>query len=752
MRRAVILILMLALFVNSGLAQNPPVNEIKVTPHNAELMVGDSLYFNAVYFDSSGNKVDTTFEWSLAPDSVGALEGNFFTALKPGEAEIQARLDTIVGIAEIEVEEIDDDEDGDEIVQSIEIRPERDDLTVDDSVEYYIQYTASNGTVIDTTAEFTFTPDTLAHFEDNMLIAEAAGEGLIAASFGTLVDTLEVEIESDEDDDDEEDKEKIPRIRISPRHEDITLGDTVEYRITYIDTSEVETDTTATWLVEPDTLGSFVEGDSFVAENEGEGKIFAQLDTLIDSLEIEIEAEEHEEEYEKPRIIIYPRRKWISVGDSIEYKVVYKDSGEVSIDTTAELKFEPDSLGGFINNNVFVAGKEGQGIITAKLDTLTDSLRINIGEREDWRERYRLHNRLTLFPKDTIVSVGSTVEYRVKFNKDGYSVDTTAEEWEMEGMEIGTLENGVLTTSSPGFALIRAKIGDNIGTAFIIVEDSEDDTTDNTISISRPHMNPMKEYKIIKEVTEGGIWRIGGFPHPLNVFNGGFIYFPKGSLKEDIRIHVSVPKFANIRTDTVEFSRRDILTSISFEVYVGDSLVEPYEFETPLIVGLVYKRGLLRKLNIDPETLGLYYVESKEEGLEFDSTGINSTTLAYYRNLIFSNVEHFSTLAIKGQSETTDLQPAEKTVKLPQAIQLHQNYPNPFNPVTNIEYNIPSKMKVSLEVYNVLGQKVSTLVNGERKAGYHQIQWNANQLPSGIYLIRLKADKKVSVKRALLIK
>jgi hypothetical protein len=77
--------------------------------------------------------------------------------------------------------------------------------------------------------------------------------------------------------------------------------------------------------------------------------------------------------------------------------------------------------------------------------------------------------------------------------------------------------------------------------------------------------------------------------------------------------------------------------------------------------------------------------------------------------------------------------------QLPVIFALHQNYPNPFNPVTNIQYDLPSAAYVTLKVYNMLGEEVTTLVNSDISAGIHNVAWNASELPSGIYQYRITA-------------
>tara|TARA_B100000405_G_scaffold297344_1_gene253130 strand:- start:53 stop:1078 length:1026 start_codon:yes stop_codon:yes gene_type:complete len=96
-------------------------------------------------------------------------------------------------------------------------------------------------------------------------------------------------------------------------------------------------------------------------------------------------------------------------------------------------------------------------------------------------------------------------------------------------------------------------------------------------------------------------------------------------------------------------------------------------------------------------------------------------------------------------------------VDLPTEFALHNNYPNPFNPVTNILYDIPEVSDVSLEIYNVMGQRVRTLVQGTQEPGRYQIIWNATNdfgqaLSSGMYIYRIQAGDFVSVKKLVLMK
>jgi hypothetical protein len=88
----------------------------------------------------------------------------------------------------------------------------------------------------------------------------------------------------------------------------------------------------------------------------------------------------------------------------------------------------------------------------------------------------------------------------------------------------------------------------------------------------------------------------------------------------------------------------------------------------------------------------------------------------------------------------------------PEEYILEQNYPNPFNPTTTIEFSIPQAGLVQVSIYNILGEEVKQLINEERPAGNHSVQFNASQLASGIYFYRLQAGLFVETKKMILMK
>ena len=95
----------------------------------------------------------------------------------------------------------------------------------------------------------------------------------------------------------------------------------------------------------------------------------------------------------------------------------------------------------------------------------------------------------------------------------------------------------------------------------------------------------------------------------------------------------------------------------------------------------------------------------------------------------------------------------EKTgIEVPREFRLQQNYPNPFNPSTNIEFGVSKSGFVTLKVFDVLGQEVATLVNGELQPGSYQATFDGTHLASGVYLYQLKAGNFIQTQRMVLAK
>lgn len=134
------------------------------------------------------------------------------------------------------------------------------------------------------------------------------------------------------------------------------------------------------------------------------------------------------------------------------------------------------------------------------------------------------------------------------------------------------------------------------------------------------------------------------------------------------------------------------------------------------------------------------------DSLLLDSDNIHFTASGI-KNLGYLMAEAFIS-TVSSYEEILDL--------TPDGITLSQNYPNPFNPSTRINYAIPSPSRVTIKIYDVMGREIETLINEEKPAGVHEVNWNtasaAGGLPSGIYFYQIKAGPFTATRKMLLIK
>ncbi len=127
-------------------------------------------------------------------------------------------------------------------------------------------------------------------------------------------------------------------------------------------------------------------------------------------------------------------------------------------------------------------------------------------------------------------------------------------------------------------------------------------------------------------------------------------------------------------------------------------------------------------------------------------TGTNANYDVYAEHVVVMDAETGQVYsAVTGIKD----KPAEQ---LPQTFSLKQNYPNPFNPTTTIEFSVPKAMNVVLNVFDITGRKVATLVNGRVTAGTHRVEFNATNLAAGIYFYSLKAGNRIITRKMVLIK
>jgi hypothetical protein len=150
------------------------------------------------------------------------------------------------------------------------------------------------------------------------------------------------------------------------------------------------------------------------------------------------------------------------------------------------------------------------------------------------------------------------------------------------------------------------------------------------------------------------------------------------------------------------------------------------------------------KSDTSSTNLYIYYTE----GFTPDSTHNNPVQFDFE---VYSNGLPFWESSIDFASTVVSIEDYE-VIGIPKQFSLSQNYPNPFNPVTMIDYQLPMTSHVELNVFNLLGQKIATLVNERLQAGYHQMAWEASGFASGVYYYQLIAGDYREVRKMILLR
>ncbi|NIT58136.1 MAG: T9SS type A sorting domain-containing protein [Aliifodinibius sp.] len=157
---------------------------------------------------------------------------------------------------------------------------------------------------------------------------------------------------------------------------------------------------------------------------------------------------------------------------------------------------------------------------------------------------------------------------------------------------------------------------------------------------------------------------------------------------------------------------------------------------------LHYNEIQLQGFNINENSIQVKYWNQQSNSWVV----INNATLNPLNNTVtFSNSTVSSHLMLTGTENPLSIE--DGGTQLPTAFTLKQNYPNPFNPETTIEYILQKDAHVALLIYNVLGQKMFELVNGNKAAGVYKVRVDGRSLPSGIYFYKLEVDGRSQLRK-----
>ena len=154
---------------------------------------------------------------------------------------------------------------------------------------------------------------------------------------------------------------------------------------------------------------------------------------------------------------------------------------------------------------------------------------------------------------------------------------------------------------------------------------------------------------------------------------------------------------------------------------------------------------------------GKKIIRSDDNGLTWQQQGTPNLNIQEIDNIRYGN--KFVGYALTNEAyvlksiQDVSIVPVELEQSSPTTeFSLDQNYPNPFNPLTTIVFGLPVKSQVSLKIFNSVGEKISELVNEVKPSGNYTVEFNAANLPSGVYFYQLRAGSFVETKKMILIK
>ena len=142
---------------------------------------------------------------------------------------------------------------------------------------------------------------------------------------------------------------------------------------------------------------------------------------------------------------------------------------------------------------------------------------------------------------------------------------------------------------------------------------------------------------------------------------------------------------------------------------------------------------------------------------EFETSFPNDHLLAHMKIAMGEWTPEMEEKFLKNLAKRFGEQPEQiAVVEIPEKFSLSGNYPNPFNPETTIKFGLPEESRVTIEIFNVLGQKVKQLLDGEKPAGYHSVPWDGRNefgknVGAGMYLCRMQAGNFIKTQKMMLL-
>ncbi|NQT24753.1 Ig-like domain-containing protein [candidate division KSB1 bacterium] len=649
---------------------------------------------------------------------------------------------------------IDDSQNGGRRAEySVVIEPDSVVLQIGETQQFEAYLEDSSGTRKDTTFQWSTTGGRNGIITDaGLFTALKPGVVHVIASAGRLSGSAWVQVV-----DDSVITRNGYRVIVVPHDTLLLSGNSAQFSAYLTDTSDTRIDTVFTWSLSTDSVGIVDANGLFSANQKGHTKVIASVSDMQGwGHAIVIEDSTHwVNRTDGLKINVEPSSVVLAVGDTLTFAAVCTDTQGYVIDTTFTWSVDGDfaiiSAAGLLE-----AIGEGNGFVYASAGDVSGRAHIRVRtspDDPDQRGNNRLYN-VVINPVDTTLLIGETLQFEA-FLEDtlGNRYDTTMT-WAMRGRTVGTLtQTGFFTAESRGVGMIQASVEKYQAVTRVVVVSESDLAECDTVQI-RFHDRDGIQVGNIRRIEESDILKISGLPFPLNILNGGELVLPPGSLAEGISIEITLPDLAEIQGDTAVTFVDSVIAGFSFDVYVNGILISPYVFDTPVQVVLPYKPEMMEALGLTLEDFAIFFYN--EDGT-FDDADIFNVFVDTTNNKVYAEVAHFSQVIFASQSGlSTDVN--SHGSQSPSHYQLYENYPNPFNPDTWIAFDVAGsgEQHVILTVYNMLGQRVQTLVDKSSQPGHYLVHWDGqdlsgNRVATGVYLYRLETEAHTLTRRMLLL-
>ena len=627
-------------------------------------------------------------------------------------------------------------------------------LEIGEAVQLTAHLFDPDGAEVDTTFEWGVSNWHIGSVDQQgLFFALAAGKASVAAKAGRFSGTIDLIVEGD----------KNPQrygyhITILPRDTVILVNESVAFTATLTDSLGTVIDTTFSWSLLDPALGTIDQNGLFTAgEEKGHTKVIATAGQLNGQANVVViqDSALWQNRLDGYKVSVKPASAILAAGDSLQFEAMLTDTNGTVIDTSFTWSVE-GNFGAIDENGLFYAVEDGRGFVYAFVGDLFGKATVRVREATGNNQNQSSKIKLAIVPEDTTLMIGETVTYAALLIQSNGSSEPVAAEWSVRGQAVGSIsEDGTFMAEASGVAVIVAKADRYTATGRVMVV-SEADTSEHDGVHIRLHDRDGSQVGSVQRIEEQHELKFTGLPFPLNLFNGGELVLPPGSLDEEISIDITLPDLAEIIGDTTIVFTDAILSGITFNVYVNGVLTSPYVFDPPVHLTLPYKAELMAALGITVDDIAMFFYN--DDGT-YESTGVTNMVVDTAANKIHADIYHFSQIVIGDAALVSATGISDEIARLPKSSRLYENYPNPFNPTTNIAFDVAgqSAQRVILDVYNLLGQKIKTVYNEQVQPGHYEMQWHGlddlgRSVSSGMYIYRLKVGEKIMTKRMVLMK